>query len=155
MNLPEFFQAAADTAQHATCQRDKCGSVVVSAIGKIIGRGYNSPPHDLESQRRCTVDKATYHPKVKDTTCCIHAEQRAILDALHHYPSQVVGSTVYFMRLDTNGQPTYAGQPYCTLCSKIALDTGVAFFGLWHSSGAKLYPTPEYNTLSYQYNEYN
>lgn len=46
-----------------------------------------------------------------------------------------------------------AGKPYCTICSKLALDVGIKEFALWHEEGITIYNTEEYNTLSYQYNE--
>ena len=81
-----------------------------------------------ESERRCTADKTAYDSKVTDKTCCMHAEERAIMDALRQHPDQLLGSTLYFIRLDEDGNPRHAGAPYCTLCSKLALDSGVAFF---------------------------
>lgn len=46
-----------------------------------------------------------------------------------------------------------AGQPYCTHCSRLALDAGIAEFVLWHNEGIAVYPTDEYNNLSYRYKE--
>lgn len=44
-----------------------------------------------------------------------------------------------------------AGKPYCTICSKMALDVGIAEFVLWHEEGITVYDTKEYNELSFQY----
>lgn len=145
-----FMQQAAEIAQKATCERSKCGCIIVKA-GKIIGKGFNSPPQDLESQRRCRCDKAQYHRKITDKTCCIHAEQRAILDALKSAPDQLSGSDLYFIRLDQEGKISKAGEPYCTICSKMALEVEIRNFHLWHEEGIVAYDTEEYNSLSYQY----
>lgn len=147
----EYLQQAAKIALQATCQRDRCGSLIVKD-NEVIGTGFNSPPLNKESQRRCHTPKETYHPKVKDKTCCIHAEQRAIIDALKTNPNKISGSRLYFIRLDETGSPTHAGNPYCTLCSKLALDTNIAEFVLWHKEGVCVYDTEEYNTLSFGYN---
>jgi deoxycytidylate deaminase len=136
-------------ALSATCLRSKCGSIVVASDNTIIGRGYNSPPKESESQRRCTNEKTEYHTKVTDKTCCIHAEQRALLDALRTHPREIQGATLYFIRLDTDGNPQYAGKPYCTICSKMALDCGIAYFALWRKEGWQRYEAEIYNTLSY------
>ena len=77
----EYISKATIVAQNATCERSKCGSVIVK-LDEIIGSGFNSPPHDLEEQRRCSCSKDSYHKKVTDKTCCVHSEQRAIIDAL-------------------------------------------------------------------------
>jgi len=148
----EYMDKAAEVALNATCRRDKCGSIIVKD-DEIIGAGFNSPPANKESQRRCSVSKGSYHEKVTDKTCCVHAEQRAIMDALRRNPEKIVGSRLYFIRLDEKGNKTRAGRPYCTICSKMALDVGVAEFVLWHEEGICVYDTEEYNTLSFQYRE--
>ena len=145
-----FIQQAAEIAQKATCERSKCGCVIVKDR-EIIGKGFNSPPQNLESQRRCHCDKEQYHRKVTDKTCCIHAEQRAILDALKFASDKLIGSDLYFIRLDQEGKPAKSGNPYCTICSKMALEVGIKTFHLWHSEGIVAYDTEEYNILSYQY----
>lgn len=145
-----FIQQAAEIAQKATCERSKCGCVIVKDR-EIIGKGFNSPPQHLESQRRCHCDKEQYHRKVTDKTCCIHAEQRAILNALKFASDKLIDSDLYFIRLDPEGKPAKSGNPYCTICSKMALEVGIKTFHLWHSEGIVAYDTEEYNILSYQY----
>lgn len=147
-----FLKEAGKVAQKATCLRAKCGSIIVKS-GKIIGRGFNSPPNNSESQRRCTIPKSEYDLKVTDKTCCVHAEQRAIMDALRKNPQKIKGSTLYFMRLDKNDNLTKAGKPYCTICSKMTLDCGIKYFVLWHADGIYVYDAEEYNNKSFQYKE--
>ena len=148
----KFMQAVIEQAKNATCTRAKGGSVIVKK-GKIIGTGYNSPPAELETQRKCSCDKSTLHRKITDKTCCIHAEQRAILDALRKHPIDLENSTIYFVNIDENGKIVPAGKPYCTICSKMALDCGVKEFVLFHGDGVCVYNTEEYNKLSYKYSE--
>jgi hypothetical protein len=81
----------------------------------------------------------------------MHAEQRAMFDALRTHPTDIPGSTLYFLRLTVSDTPMHSGAPYCTVCSKMALDLGVRYFALWHTGGWKKYDTEEYNNLSYQY----
>jgi len=146
----KLFLKAAEIARSATCQRSRCGSIIV-AHSEIIGTGYNSPAGEDERQRRCKEDKENLHRKVTDKTCCVHAEQRAIMDALRHHPEQIAGSALYFIRLDERGEIERAGKPYCTICSKMALDTGINEFLLWQEEGIFAYETGEYNKLSYGY----
>lgn len=148
----KFIRKAVLVAKKATCLRAKCGTVIVKD-GKIISKGFNSPPGNLESQRRCNKKHELHETFKSDKTCCIHAEQRAIMDALKKNPSQLKGSRLYFIRLDENGNPQPAGKPYCTYCSKLALDAGVAEFVLWHKEGICVYDTEEYNNLSFNYKE--
>ncbi|MEI7750336.1 MAG: hypothetical protein WCJ25_05050 [Candidatus Moraniibacteriota bacterium] len=146
----QWIEAAIAVARRATCERSKCGSVIVSN-GMIIGEGYNSPPGGRESRRRCRTEKSSYDRKVTDKTCCMHAEERAIMDALRKYPDRIVGSRLYFIRLDERDEPKRAREPYCTICSKMALDCGIAEFILWHETGLVAYPTDEYDALSCRY----
>ncbi len=146
----KYLEEAARVALRSTCERDQCGCIIV-AEGKIIGRGFNSPPGEKESQRRCSCDKSLLHPKVTDKTCCVHAEQRAILDALRTFPDQLLGATLYFARLDKQGIVLKSGKPYCTICSKMALDVGIGLFVLAHEHGITAYETEEYNLLSFAY----
>ncbi|MEK6908940.1 MAG: deaminase [Nanoarchaeota archaeon] len=146
----QFIEQAVKVALKATCQRSKCGSVIVKDK-IIIGEGFNSPPNGLESQRRCINNKESYHKKITDKTCCIHAEQRAIMDALKRNPTKISGSKLYFIRLNEENKKSFAGNPYCTICSKMALDAGIKEFILMHEDGIKIYNTEEYNSLSYNF----
>ncbi len=144
-----WMMRAADTATHALCTRAKCGSVIVKN-GEVIGAGYNAPPLDAECNRMCNATHMNGKPKY-DATCCMHAEWRAILDAQKCNPHKIQGASLYFVRVDEAGAIKRSGKPYCTVCSRLALDAGIATFALWHNEGIGEYPTVEYNTLSYEY----
>jgi deoxycytidylate deaminase len=149
----KFMNLAVEIAKKATCTRAKCGSVIVSKSGIVIGVGYNSPPGNLDSQCRCSNSKDKYHKRVTDKTCCIHAEQRAIMDALARHPDNLKGSTLYFIRVDNEGNRTFAGLPYCTICSKMTLDSGISEFALYYEDGIHVYDSEEYNDVSFDYSE--
>lgn len=149
-----FFEAAAEVAREATCLRAKCGAVVVSKAGVVLGRGYNAPPLNDESQRMCEVELDLGKKPKYDKTCCVHAEWNAAMDTLAHTSAaEIEGSRLYFMRIDENGEFTDAGEPYCTTCSRIAMQAGITEFALWNSGGADVYMLPEYNEISYRYHE--
>ena len=116
----------------------------------LLTHKWYSPAKNLESQRRCTCDKKSYDFKVTDKTCCIHAEQRAMFDALRHHPDEIIDSELFFIRLDSEWNMSKSWDPYCTICSKMALDLWVKYFYLRHEKGITCYDTQEYNTLSYQ-----
>ena len=145
-----FFEEAAKSAHKATCNRAHCGAIVVSKEGRVIGRGYNAPPHGDESQRMCNAELDQSIKKNNDKTCCVHAEWNALIDALKHHGTDVEGSTLYFMRVNDQGECTEAGDPYCTVCSRLALESGVAVFGLWNE-GPEMIPTDLYNQKSYAF----
>lgn len=154
--VAQYFKAAAKQALKSTCKRSRCGTVIVKSINfddiiedRIIGFGFNSPPGNSEA--RCAFEKSSLNIKVTDKTCCVHAEQRAILDALRSYSYYVPGSKLYFVRVDDEGNIKRSGQPYCTICSKMSLDVGISEFYLWHQEGIGAYNTLEYNELSFKY----
>lgn len=144
-----YFEEASNEAKKSLCLRDKCGAIIVSD-GKVVGRGYNAPPNDDLALRRCDLN-IIQSPKPKsDRTCCVHAEWRAIIDAIRH-EKKLDGSTLFFTRVDRDGNILKSGQPYCTVCSRLALDNGVGFFALWHENGIGIYDTKEYDELSYRF----
>lgn len=153
-NAMKWLKQAAEVAKEATCLRSRCGAVIVSPHGLNIADGYNSPPCRVPGQKEVPIvcRKEAVAPNFKsDKTCCVHAEQRAILKAVEFCPQHILGSTLYFIRLDENGNMLKAGKPYCTICSKLALDAGISYFVLWHEEGITVYDTFEYNELSFQY----
>lgn len=153
MTTPHYFEEAVKEARKALCLRSKCGSVIVDSEGAIIGKGYNAPPQDDISTRRCNRKHELDATFKSDKTCCVHAEQRAIMDALKNNPDKIKGSTLYFIRLDDNGEMKYSSKPYCTICSKMSLDVGIKYFALYQKEGIGIYGTKEYNELSFAYKE--
>ena len=151
MTHEDYFKEAGRVAEKALCLRDKCGAVIVVS-GEIIGKGYNAPPLDDIDYRKCHLELAESMKPKSDRTCCMHAEWRAILDALP--TGKIIDSTLYFVRVDDEGSIKESnGIPYCTVCSRLALDTGIAYFGLWTNEGAKMFETKEYNEISYQFHK--
>lgn len=145
-----FFHAAAEIAQQATCYRAKCGSVIVKD-GVIIGEGYNGPPLGDESRRTCNKTWDYTKKSKYDKTCCIHAEWRAVIDACKRNPDKIEGSTLYFMRVDEDGNFTSAGEPYCTTCSRFTMEAGVGEFVLWNEVSVEVYSLAEYDQKSYEF----
>ena len=66
---------------------------------------------------------------------------------------QLSDSVLYFIRINQENEILKSGKPYCTHCSKLALDAGLERFVLWHEEGICSYTTEEYNLLSFEYND--
>lgn len=143
-----FINKAKELALFSSCRRSRCGTVIVKD-NVIVGQGYNSMPAG-KITNKCFKDDLPEN-FISDRTCCVHAEQRAIMDALKTNPDKIIGSRLYFIRIDGNGNILKAGKPYCTICSKLALDSGIAEFVLWHNEGVCVYGTDEYNDLSFKF----
>jgi deoxycytidylate deaminase len=148
-DIRSFFQEAADLAKDATCLRAKCGSVIVKN-SVVIGRGFNSPAQEDEGQRFCDAEMDTHIKPKYDKTCCVHAEWRAVLDACKTNADKLGGSVLYFMRVDDRGGFTDAGDPFCTVCSRLTMEAGIAEFALYNHEGADIYSLSEYNQKSYE-----
>ena len=146
--IEQYFYQAADAAKTATCHKAQCGAVIVGG-GMVLATGANSPAGGLESQRLCDATMNTAERPKYDKTCCVHAEWQAILRAAKAYPKELVGSTFYFMRINTDGEFTDAGLPFCTVCSRLSLESGVGYFALYNDGGMDLYDMEEYNVRSY------
>jgi deoxycytidylate deaminase len=147
-----WFVEAGRVARRALCLRAKCGAVIVRG-GVIIGEGYNAPPRDDVLSARCSFDAYDRARKPKyDLTCCVHAEWRAIMDMLRR-GEDPRGSVLYYARLSDGGALKYSGEPFCTVCSRLASDVGIGHFALRHEHGATLYDAKDYNDRSYAFHE--
>ena len=138
-------------ARNSSCTRSRCGAIIMKN-NLVIATGYNSQP--LNHCGKCFKEELA--PGFKsDKTCCVHAEQRAIMNGLKENPAHMKGSTLYFLRIDIDGYAKASGEPYCSICSKMALDAGIKYFALWRSAPGvpkwHLYETEEYNHLTFQY----
>src|SRR3989344_6850073 len=146
----EYMQIAKNIALESVCLRAKCGSVIVKD-NEIIGVGYNSPPLN-KCIEECVKDSLPDSFK-SDKTCCVHAEQRAIMNSLAQSSEKLQDSTIYFARLNENNEIAFADKPYCTICSKMCLDEGIAEFALYQFEGIIVYNMEEFNTLSFEHNK--
>ena len=154
----KYIEEAKKAAKNSTCNRAKCGAVIVKNH-EIIGIGFNSPPGNDEKERRCEIKKDEFNQKVTDKTCCVHAEQRAIMDALRRNPEKINGSKLYFARFYPDGRQRFTGesekvQLYCTICTKMMFDVGIAEFILPHANGIGAYAKDEYLKRSFGYGQY-
>jgi len=146
----DWMAEAALIARKALCLQAKCGSIIVRD-DVVLGSGYNAPPRDDCRIRRCGLTVPSTKKPKSDRTCCLHAEWRAILTAKSN--NLIEGSTLYFTRVDHQGRALVSGSPYCTVCSRLALDAGVATWVLSHATGLKRYAADEYDWLSHRYDE--
>lgn len=142
------MQQAARLALSSSCLRSRCGTIIAKN-GKVVGEGVNSPPCD-EKLERCLKDDIPKDFK-SDRTCCVHAEQRAIIQAIMRTSNDLKGAKLYFIRVDENGDLKKAGEPYCTHCSKLAFDSGISEFLLWQDDGIRAWNAKEYNEDSFKY----
>jgi len=172
--------AALKAVHESKCGRSRCAAIIVDArMGDELADGVNGPA--AGSAPRCGR-KSEIRPGFKsDRTCCVHAEQRAIMRLIEHreagldFPSGGFPPgrrlRMYFARAASGIAAEAAdeatslrgseeairellepsGPPYCTICSKMALDAGIAEWCLMHPGGIYVYDALDYDARSFAY----
>ena len=144
-----WIEEAANVARQSPCLRAHCGSVIVKN-GEIIGRGFNSPPQNNPEYRTCMNEYEIPAGFRHDRTCCIHSEQRSVMDAIRQ-GHDTKGSKIYFVNVDEDKNKIQAYRIVCTICSRTVLDAGISEFVLYWTDGVRSYDTHEFDQLSFQY----
>jgi dCMP deaminase len=145
-----FLARAAEVAKESKCLKAHCGAVVV-LDDQVVGRGYNAPPQDRSDLATCSCRHNANSAKPRyDQTCCLHAEWRAVLDAVGtgRMPQN---ASLYFLRLLNDDSWAYEDSPYCTVCSRLILDVGITEICVSSRSGIVSYPAEEFYRLSYEF----
>jgi len=145
----KWFEKAVEVATRSLCRRALCGSVIVKN-GKLMAEGFNSPPQNKSNLSTCLNEYDIPSGFRHDRTCCIHAEQRAIQDAIKA-GQDIKGAKIYFIAVDKNGDKIMATDMKCTICSRAVLDAGIKEFIFYCSEGVRSYDPEEVDRLSYQY----
>lgn len=169
-----WFDHARECAVKSLCLRGKCGAIIVGKNFTILGIGWNSPPNNVPPTvcRKDAIKQAIIRGikegkevKIHNATCCVHAEERAIINALENKPSDYIdaedlfeGSSLYFVAIDEKGNIKPSGHPWCTRCSNLALDVGIEKWYIYHAEnvwslgkGIYVYSAFEYNEVSFEY----
>ena len=141
-----FINEAVKVAHNSPCTKSHRGCVLVKN-GKIIATGYSGAPHD-KICRPCIREDIVDNSKT-ELCYAIHAEQRAILNALKDN-QDLSGSRLYHIKVK-NGVVLPTDDISCTLCSRFILETGIAEMALLHHDGLTVYDAEEYNNLSFAY----
>jgi deoxycytidylate deaminase len=146
-----WLERAAEIARNSRCCRRRCGSILISPAGDILATGENGLPGAPGQSAVHCQPYALSSAFKSDKSCCIHAEQRAVMAALAS-GKDLKGSVMIFTSVDENGDRLPSGRPYCTICSKMALDAGVGSWILEHEREIVLYEASAYNRISFEYN---
>lgn len=153
MKVGEYWmERAAEQARRATCERDRCGAVVMRA-GKIVGAGFNGPVRGFAP--RCATAKTSPLKPKSDRTCCVHAEWRALLEATQELGGKLRACVLFFTRVERSGegQRVASGLPYCTVCSRLAHELGLEYWVLDHGAprGLVEYTAAQYDEISHEF----
>ncbi len=115
----KYIKKAAEVSEKSICAVSKIGAVLTKN-GKIIGEGFNGP-----SEKACSPCLFSLINKDVKTELCfaMHAEERAILDALEkgHDPK---GATLYSTYVK-NGNFFSTEDSFCAHCSRMFLESEI------------------------------
>jgi deoxycytidylate deaminase len=154
------LKAVLAVAQKSLCLKARCGALIVredivptKRTTNELGAGFNGPPQNDLTLRSCHDSHPSEKKPRADRTCCTHAEWRAILRASLSRGPAIIGSSLYFARSTAKGELLPSGKPYCTVCSRLALEAGIREWVLWHPDGPQIYSAKTYHQLSSNYDE--
>jgi deoxycytidylate deaminase len=145
----KWLDRCAEAAKKSNCERARCGSVIVKE-GELLSEGFNSPPRNDAALRTCLNEYEIPAGFRHDRTCCIHAEQRAIQNALKE-GRDPKGGSIYFAAIDEKGDKIMATDMKCTICSRAVLDAGIKEFIFYSAEGIRVYDPAEVDRLSYEF----
>lgn len=143
----KFFDKAAEMAKKSLCHRARCGAIIVKN-GVMVAEGFNAPPQNSDERRTCLNEYEIPGGFRHDRTCCIHAEQRAALNAAKQ-GKDLTGGRVYFVFLDEAGRKIKVSDIKCTICSRVILDAGVSEWAVYAPDGVRIYGVAEFDAFSY------
>ena len=139
MTVEDAAYFAIRAALESPCQ-SKRGAVIWGKNGVIsIGRNHQPQPFPCDGSDIC---------KENCGRTAIHAEQSAILKAA---PDVIVGAHMLHVKV-VDGKLVASGLPSCMECSKLILESGIAYMWLYHESGWKWYTASEFHRASCEHN---
>ena len=108
---------ARELARRSLCTRDQVGALIVDAVGKVIGEGYNGPPagfqhYDAPCHNWCNRSTASRIDLARDYADCpaLHAEANALLTSDR---TLRVGGSIYVT------------SHVCEACAKLVANSGL------------------------------
>lgn len=144
----QIIEAARQAALRSPCAKSKRGVVLFNpmllpnpaAISPLRGSvadaiatlGYNGPPPGFTC-------KNTMVCRGNCAEICVHAEQRAIMDALRFSVSSIEGLELVHIKAVAGPEPggggiVATGPPSCLQCSRIIADVNLRAVWLWEST---------------------
>lgn len=144
---PVVLAVAIEQSNHSLCVSKRgCaiwGERIHSTQPLIIGRGYNKHT----GIRGCLQNSQC---KVTCRSLAVHAEQVALMDALHNNV-HIHNQPIFMVHVKTqNNKLVPSGPPSCVQCSKLILASPMRITGvyLFHEQGWGFYPTIQFHALS-------
>ena len=152
----KYLAEAVKASRNSVCLKRPRGVVIVKD-NKVVGKGWNAPAdeHVCEECLRSKMKPKVFATFNTEPCYAVHAEQRAILNALKSGSSNLNCAKMYFVRTDDDGKymPCDDG-PSCTICSKLILESGIeSFIYETFEDGITELTAKEFNDLSMQYVE--
>lgn len=141
-------KAARIAIENARCLKSQRGAIISRYGVDTISEGYNAPPSAGRICQECLREYFKQTPCKTEPCWAIHAEQRAIMNALKRHPD-LRGTTMYYATT-RGGFWVPSREPSCTICSKLVMDHGINFVMKTEKHGIVMYDPEEFNLLSFE-----
>ena len=119
---------AIEAAKQSPCVKSKRGAVLFDDDGRVWGKGWNGPPPQVEG----TLGKCDGSAACREhcTKRCLHAESRAIIDAMTWSEGGSRFPALLHVKIDEDDKLVAGGGPSCWQCSRMIVDVGF-ITGVW------------------------
>lgn len=110
----EFMKLAKDISKNSKCVRAQVGAIIVKD-NNILAEGYNAVPRGIQDCTKETCIRNVMNVpsgKMQELEYGVHAEQNAILDALHR-------------QINIEGSTMYVTKAPCMVCARIIINAGI------------------------------
>lgn len=143
-SMQPIIDAAISQAKRSVCQNSQRGATAFNQEG-ILGVGKNGPP--VVPQRRGELPRTiSCIPPICWKDCrdyAVHAEERALLDALLN-KKELVGASIFHIKVK-NGLVVPSDNLSCLRCSAKVLELGLKEFILFQTQGYLAYEAYEFH----------
>lgn len=117
---------AIEAAKQSPCAKSKRGAVLFDDEDRVWGKGWNGPPPQVGGSLSKCDGSATCREHC--TKRCLHAESRAVVDAMTNRGSSF--PAMLHVKIDEDGKLVAGGGPSCWQCSRLIVDVGF-ITGVW------------------------
>lgn len=143
-----YFKVAVRFARQGKCEYSKNAAIIIKQ-DIMLGNGFNGPVSAKETHRSDESFAIGSAPHT-DQSCCVHAVWRAILDAAKRHGDKIVGARLYYAEVDEAGNRLDAGQPACSVCSRLLVESGIGEIAIWNNATVEIYSAAEYDLAAHR-----
>ena len=143
-----YMEIAWEEAKKAKCKKSHFGAVIVKG-GKVISTEHNAPVDEKECSICLRLKHGLGSGKGSELCYSVHAEQRALLNALKNRKN-IEGGVMYIGHLKNGEIKKFSGKPFCTICSKLIAASGLKGVMLYNGDNYVFLSSKEFHDESFK-----